>query len=71
MSSHIECDDLLALAACSVEEQFNAELRVSLEIIPPLPSHRRALVQRYDRTLDIRRWRNTLISSLWPCIPSG
>lgn len=32
MTSHIECDDLLALAACSVEEQFNAELRNQLSV---------------------------------------
>lgn len=30
MTSHIDCEDLLALAAsCSVDEQLNADLRVS------------------------------------------
>ncbi|KIM25231.1 hypothetical protein M408DRAFT_222188 [Serendipita vermifera MAFF 305830] len=34
MSSHIDCDDLLVLAAasCSVEEQFNADLRNQLSM---------------------------------------
>jgi hypothetical protein len=36
MSNHIECDDLLALSACSIEEQLNADIRVSIVHFSPL-----------------------------------